>query len=216
MPFSNRMRAVKSLRQSEPRASWKAVASVTSLPAMYLIRSTAWQTSFQMVVRGGFGKPTMSLWNSPTARVGPPASSTRRMASLVTSAKRRWNPTAHTTPLATAASRIACDSSGLAPAGFSMKTFLPAFMQSIAIGAMYSLAHDDVHDVRIYGVDHLAVVTEGPRDPVLVDDLAHPGLVELGDRLDARVFEPADVRVVGRLRPTACAYECCFQHDRLL
>ena len=132
------MRAVKSLRHSEPRASWKAVASVTSLPAMYLIRSTAWQTSFQIVVRGGFGIPSMSLWNSPTARVAPPASPTRRMASLVTSAKRRWKPTAQTTPLASAASRSARDSSGLLPAGFSMKTFLPAFMQSMAMGAMNS------------------------------------------------------------------------------
>ena len=105
---------------------------------MYLIRSTAWQTSFQMVVRGGLGLPSRSLWNSPTARVGPPASATRRMASLVTSAKRRWNPTAHVTPFASAASRSACDSSGLAPAGFSMKTCLPEFMQSIAMDVMSS------------------------------------------------------------------------------
>ena len=48
-------------------------------------------------------------------------------------------------------------------------------------GGHQLLAHDDVHGVGVYRLQHLFVVTEATGYVVLVNDLAHPGLVKLHD-----------------------------------
>ena len=191
-PFSKRIMAVKSLRQSEPRAFWKAVASVTSLPAMYLIRSTAWQTSFQMVVRGRLRRAEhilVELAHREGRASGLPDEA-HRLPGHVGKASLEPDGAHDAVRLGGFEEGV-----GLLRAGACglLDEYVPAGVHAVdRYGRHELLAHDHVHNVRGHGVDHLAVVAKGLGYAVPVDDLAHAGLVELGDRLDARVLQPAD------------------------